>query len=35
LIEDHEEDPLLAYDIDLTDESQFIAHYKTLINTSF
>jgi hypothetical protein len=35
LIEDHEEDPLLAYDIDLTDESQFISHYKTLINTSW
>jgi len=35
LIDDHEEDPLLAYDIDLTDESQFISHYKTLISTSW
>jgi len=33
LIEDVEEDPLIAYDIDLTDESQYIEHYKAIINS--
>jgi len=35
LIGDHEEDPLLAYDIDLTQEAQMISQFSTLINSSF
>jgi hypothetical protein len=33
LIEDHESDPLKAYDIDLSDETQFMNHYKTLLES--
>jgi uncharacterized UBP type Zn finger protein len=33
LLEDYEADPLQAYDIDLTDETQFISHFKTLISS--
>jgi len=33
LIEDHESDPLKAYDVDLTDETQFISHFRSLIES--
>jgi len=35
LIGDHDEDPLIAYDIDLTHEAQFIGQYLSLINSSY
>jgi len=34
LIEDHEEDPLNAYDIDISAEAEFISHYLAIINAS-
>jgi len=34
LLGDVEEDPLISYDIDLTDEAQFISHFSALINAS-
>jgi hypothetical protein len=33
LIEDHDSDPLKAYDVDLTDETQFISHFRSLIES--
>jgi len=33
LIEDHDSDPLKAYDVDLSDETQFINHFRSLIES--